>query len=459
MMDRREALKTLGTGFGVLGLAQLMQQTSWASNPQQVKPTHFPARAKHIIFLFLNGGPSQVDTFDPKPLLQKYHGKALPTGNLKTERKTGNVLASPFSFKRCGNSGLEISDIFPRLGDHADDLCVIRSMHTNMPNHTQGMFMMNLGSLQVGRPSLGSWLSYGLGTENQNLPGFVVLCPGVPVMGNQNWSSAFLPGVYQGTHIPNQERSIEGLIPHIRNTAYSTQGQREQLELLEKMNRKHLGRTGPDAQLEASIQSMEIAYRMQAEAPEVFDLSKEPELTRSRYGDSDFGRGCLMARRLVERGVRMVQLYAGDGQPWDNHDDILIHHKLAVDADPAISALLHDLKSSGLFQETVVLIGGEFGRTPVVESGGAVKVQYGRDHNNHGFSMVLAGAGVKGGLAYGATDDFGFKAADKPVHVHDLHATLLHLMGLDHTRLTYRYSGRDFRLTDVEGNVVKDILV
>jgi len=458
MLTRREALKTLGTGFGMLGLAPLIQETSWARGPLEVKPTHFPAKAKHVIFLYLNGGPSQVDTFDPKPLLSKYHGKPLPTGNLKTERKTGNALASPFAFHRFGKSGLEVSEIFSRLGRHADDLCIVRSMHTNLPNHTSGMFMMNCGSLQVGRPSLGSWLTYGLGSENQNLPGFVVLCPGVPVMGNQNWSSAFLPGVYQGTHIPNQAKTLEELIPHIRNERFTAAAQREQLDLVGQINELHLTGSGPDAQLDASIQAMEIAYRMQAEAPDVFDLSKESELTRARYGDTDFGRGCLMARRLVEKGVRIVQLYSGDGQPWDNHDDILVHRKVAADADPAIGALLQDLKASGLLQETLILIGGEFGRTPVVETGGSVKVQYGRDHNNHGFSMVLAGGGVKGGMTYGATDEFGFKAVENPVHVHDLHATVLHLLGLDHTKLTYRYSGRDFRLTDVGGTVVRAIL-
>lgn len=458
MMTRREALRKVGTGFGMLGLAQLLQETSWARGPFEVKPTHFPAKAKHVVFLYLNGGPSQVDTFDPKPMLTKFHGKPLPTGNLKTERKTGNALASPFAFRRFGKSGLEISEIFSRLGEHADDLCIIRSMHTNLPNHTSGMFMMNCGSIQVGRPSMGSWLTYGLGSENQNLPGFVVLCPGVPVMGNQNWSSAFLPGVYQGTHIPNQARALDELIRHIRNERFAAAAQREQLDLLEKINQLHLNRSGTDAQLEASIQAMEIAYRMQAEAPEVFDITKESEATRSLYGDTDFGRGCLMARRLVERGVRIVQVYSGDGQPWDNHDDILVHRKVAAEADPAIAALLHDLKASGLLKETLIIIGGEFGRTPVVESGGAVKVQYGRDHNNHGFSMVLAGGGVKGGMTYGATDEFGFKAVENPVHVHDLHATVLHQLGLDHTKLTYRYSGRDFRLTDVEGNVVKEII-
>jgi uncharacterized protein (DUF1501 family) len=287
----------------------------------------------------------------------------------------------------------------------------------------------------------------------------VVLCPGVPVIGPQLWSSSFLPAVYQGTYIPNNERKTDQLVQYIRNKDLSLADQRQQLDLLNKLNRIGIQRDGDDPQLEASIQSAEIAYRMQTEAPEVFDISKETEATRARYGDGDFGRGCLMARRLVEKGVRMVQVYYGNGQPWDNHDDILIHRKLAAESDGPIAALLQDLKDSGLLNETLVIIGGEFGRTPVVEVSGLVKVQNGRDHNSHGFSMVLAGGGVRGGMVHGATDDFGFKAIEKPVHPHDLHATALHLLGFDHTKLTYRYSGRDFRLTDVSGEVVKEIIV
>lgn len=458
-MTRRQLLHTMGTGFGSAALAQVLAQGSVLPvDPLAPKAPHFTPKAKHVIFLFLNGGPSQVDTFDPKPMLTKFNGQPMPAGNLKTERKTGNLLKSPFAFKKYGESGTEFSEIFPKLGACADDLCVIRSMYTDRPNHEPSLMMLNCGDKMPGRPSMGSWVTYGLGTENQNLPGFVVLCPGVPVIGHQLWSSSFLPAVYQGTYIPNSERKPEQLVPFIRNKDMSLADQRKQLDLLAKLNQLHTSRQGGDSQLEATIQSAEIAYRMQTEAPEVFDISKEPEAVRARYGDGDFGRGCLMARRLVERGVRMVQVYYGDGQPWDNHDDIQLHRKHAAASDGPIAALLQDLKSTGLLKDTLVIIGGEFGRTPVVEVSGLVKVQNGRDHNSHGFSMVLAGGGVKGGMVHGATDDFGFKAVEKPVHPHDLHATALHLLGFDHTKLTYRYSGRDFRLTDVAGEVVRDIL-
>jgi hypothetical protein len=451
--SRRDLLSAIGGGFGLLGLGRTMEGAATAP-----RGPHFAPKAKHVIYLFLNGGPSQVDTFDPKPALTKYHGKPAPSGNLRTERKTGALLGSPFQFHKCGQSGLEISEIFSELGKHADDLCVVRSMHTERPNHEPSLFMLNCGHVLPGHPSMGSWLNYGLGSENRNLPGFVVLCPGLPVIGPQLWSSAYLPAIHQGTHIPNQEKDPEKLIQHLKNAQLSREEQRRQLDLLSSLNRMHLKREGGDPQLEARIESMEIAYRMQAEALDAFDITKEPETVRSRYGDGPFARGCLMARRLVERGVRMVQVYYGDGQPWDNHDDILTHRKLAQQSDKPMAALLADLKASGLLKETIVMIGGEFGRTPSVEVSGLVKFQNGRDHNNHGFSMVLAGGGFKGGIAYGATDEFGFKAVENPVHPHDLHATVLHQLGLDHTRLTYRYSGRDFRLTDVAGNVVRDIL-
>ena len=457
MMTRRDMLRTMGAGFGMTGLAGTLSADT-PTNPLAPKNPHFAPKAKHVIFLFLNGGPSQVDTFDPKPLLQKYSGQPMPTGNLKTERKTGSLLGSPFKFNRYGKSGIEVSEIFPKLGECIDDCCVIRSMYTDIPNHEPSLFMMNCGTRVPGRPSMGSWLTYGLGSENQNLPGFIVLCPGYPIVGPQLWTSAFLPAIYQGTYIPNSEKTPDKLIHYIRNTEIKTPEQRRQLDLLAKLNGLGMELEGADPILEANIQTSEIAFRMQAEAPDVFDITKEPEAVRARYGDNDFGRGCLMARRLIEKGVRMVQVYYGNGQPWDNHDDILIHHELANKADAPIAALLQDLKASGLLDETLVIIGGEFGRTPVVEVSGLIKYQNGRDHNSWGFSTVLAGGGVKAGTTYGATDDFGFKAVDKPVHIHDLHATALHLLGMDHTKLTYRYSGRDFRLTDVAGNVVHDII-
>ena len=447
-MTRRDLLHTIGAGFGMLGFKGILAG----------KTQHHQAKAKRVVFLFLNGGPSQVDTFDPKPMLAKYHGKPMPTPNLRTERRTGALLKSPFEFRRCGQSGLEISEIFTRLGECADDVCVIRSMHTERPNHEPSLFMLNCGAPLPGRPSMGAWLTYGLGTENQNLPGYIVMCPGQPVIGTQLWSSAFLPARYQGVHIPNNERETEKLIPYIKNARTTGDQQRRQIGLLGKLNRFAAERPGTDPALESGIESMEIAFRMQKEAPEIFDITREPESVRKRYGDTDFGRGCLMALRLLERGVRMVQIYYGNGQPWDNHDDILIHRRLARDADPAMASLIEDLKSRGLFDDTIVIISGEFGRTPSVEVSGLVNVQNGRDHNNHGFSTVVAGGGFKRGVAYGSTDDFGFKAVDKPVHPHDLQATILHLMGIDHTRLTYRAGGRDFRLTDVEGTVIRDIL-
>lgn len=455
-MTRRHLLRSLGAGGGWLGL-QGMLGAAAAASPLAPKAPHFPAKAKRLVYLFLNGGPSHVDTFDPKPLLTKHHGQPIPSGNLKTERRTGNLLKSPFTFQRYGKSGIEVSEIFPEVGKLIDDICVIRSMHTDLPNHEPSLLMLNCGDRLPGRPSLGSWLTYGLGTENQNLPGFVVMCPGLPVIGPELWTSSFLPAVYQGTHIPNNETDPEKLIPHIRGAA-PRETQRAQLDLLARLNRRHQEREGDDPQLEGAIQAMEIAYRMQTEAPDAFDIGQEPEAVRARYGEGDFARGCLIARRLLERGVRMVQVYFGNFQPWDNHDDILIHRKLAAQSDRPMAALLQDLKASGLLDETIVLIGGEFGRTPSVETSGLVSVQNGRDHNNHGFSVLVAGGGFKGGYVHGATDDFGFKAVEKPVHPHDLHATILHQMGFDHTRLTYHHSGRDYRLTDVAGNVVRELL-
>jgi len=450
MLSRRELLARSGTGLGLLGLAGVLQAAE-PSNPLAPKKPHFPAKAKHVIHLFMNGAPSQVDTFDPKPALAKYHGQQPPSGTLKTERKTGGLMKSPFAFKKYGQSGIEVSEIFPKIGEQIDDICVIRGMHTDIPNHEPGLLLMTCGNTQAIRPSMGSWLNYGLGTVNQNLPGFVVLCPGKPVVGPALWSNSFLPGIYQGCHI--QSLDPKNVIAHIRNTQVTGGTQREQLDLLNQLNGMHKDKRDGDDQLDARIQSLEIAYRMQTEAQEAFDLNKESTKIRDDYGRSYFADGCLTARRLVERGVRMVQLFYGNGQPWDDHGDLEKGHRTkAKDSDQAIAALLRDLKRTGLLEDTLVLWGGEFGRTPTSEGAN------GRDHNNHGFCVWLAGGGIKGGMTYGATDEFGFAAVENKVHVHDLHATILHLMGIDHEKLTYRYSGRDFRLTDVFGTVVKDIL-
>ena len=461
-LSRREMLHRFGAGMGALGLASTVagdssfanpQSAATASNPLAAKPPMFDPRAKRIIHLFMNGGPSQVDTFDPKRALTKYDGQRPPGAEKKTERKTGGLMKSPFRFEKHGESGLEISELFPHLSRRADDLCVIRSMHTNIPNHEPSLLMMTSGETQPTRPSMGSWLLYGLGTENENLPGFVVLCPGKPVVGPALWGNRFLPGIYQGAQINNSKMDPRTVIRDINNSALTLEAQREQLDLLRAMNEMHLAqRGGQDNPLESRIQSMEMAFRMQTEAQEVFDLSRETEATRQAYGKGEFADGCLAARRLVERGVRMVQLFYGNGQPWDDHENIASHADKARAVDQPIAALIDDLKARGLFEDTLILWGGEFGRTPVSEGA------KGRDHNNHGFSVWLAGGGVKGGMAYGATDEFGFAAVENKVHVHDLHATILHLMGIDHERLTYRYSGRDFRLTDVHGRVVNEII-
>jgi hypothetical protein len=461
-VSRREMLHRFGTGLGALGLAGLVANNSVfaspgpgavSSNPLSAKPPMFAPRAKRIIHLFMNGGPSQVDTFDPKPMLTKYNGQRPPAADLKTERKTGGLMKSPFRFDKHGQSGIEISELFPLLSRRADDLCVIRSMHTNIPNHEPSLLMMTSGETQPTRPSMGSWLLYGLGTENENLPGFVVLCPGKPVVGPALWGNRFLPGIYQGAQINNSKMDPRTVIRDINNSAITSEAQREQLDLLKAMNELHLAeRGGRDNPLESRIQSMEMAFRMQTEAQDVFDLNRETQATRDAYGKGQFADGCLAARRLVERGVRMVQVFYGDGQPWDDHDNIASHADKAKAVDQPIAALIDDLKARGLFEDTLILWGGEFGRTPVSEGA------KGRDHNNHGFSVWLAGGGVRGGMTYGATDEFGFAAVENKVHVHDLHATILHLMGIDHEKLTYRYSGRDFRLTDVHGRVVHDII-
>lgn len=455
-MNRRDVLRIMGSGFSMLGLADLLHSES--RSPLAVKSAHFPAKAKHVIFLFLNGGLSQVDTFDPKPMLTRHDGTPMPGPKIKTDRASGNLMRSPFQFKKCGQSGVEVSEIFPKVGELIDDICLIRSTYTETGNHPAGLLMMNCGHTQLGHPSMGSWITYGLGTPNQNLPGFMVLCPGYPTLGAQLWSSGFLPSIYQGTYIPNSEKDPEKLVPNIRNRELSLSEQQRQLNLVDQLNRSYLEQVGSQPELEATIEAMEVAFRMQTQVPDVLDITKEGEASRARYGNGDFARGCLMALRLVERGVRMVQIYFGNSQPWDSHDDILDHARLAREADGAIAALIQDLKARGLFSETIVIVGSEFGRTPMVQNSGLEKLCNGRDHNPSGFTTLLAGGGLKGGITYGATDDFGFKAVEKPVHVHDLHATILHLLGIDHRRLTHRYGGRDFRLTDVSGEVIHDIL-
>jgi hypothetical protein len=463
--SRRQMLAQCGTGLGLLGLHALLTEGAQKSNspapnsPLAPRPPHFPPRAKQIIHIYLNGGPSQVDTFDPKPLLAKHHGKPLPNDSkLSTERQTGAALASPFKFQKYGRSGIEISELFAKTAQHADDLCFIRSMHANTPNHEQSMRLMNCGDERLSRPSMGAWLTYGLGTLNANLPGFIAMCPGLPVADVSNWRAAFLPGIYQGTHIDTRKTNVHELIEHISTTAVTRRDQRRQLDLLGQLNRMHQESRKDESELEARIQAFELAYRMQVDASDAFDVSKEPKHVLESYGTGIHGRQLLLARRLVERGVRMVQVYHGDVQPWDSHNNIDgEHRKLANECDGPIAALVSDLKRLGLFESTLVLIGGEFGRTPAVELVNG-KPGGGRDHNHWGFTVCMAGAGVKGGMTYGATDDFGFRAVENPVHVHDLHATILHLLGFDHTKLTFRHAGRDFRLTDVHGNIVKEIL-
>ena len=427
------------------------------------KAPQFPGKAKRVIHIFANGGPSHVDTFDPKPSLDKYAGKALPMENLPTERKTGAAFASPFQFKKYGQSGIEVSELFPHVAESIDDICVIRSMAADVPNHEPSLALMNCGEARSIRPSMGSWVTYGLGSVNQNLPGFIAMCPGgYPIQESQNWQAGFLPGVYQGTYIDTAHTKIEDLIQNIKNNYVSQPEQRQQLDLLQKLNERYQVKRRDDAQLEARIQSFELAYRMQMDASDAFDISTEPEHIRKMYGEGTQARQLLITRRLIERGVRFVQVWHGAGQPWDSHDDIQVNHgKLARESDQAIGALLKDLKQRGMLADTLVIWGGEFGRTPTVElpkpGANAGKIN-GRDHNHHGFSMWMAGGGARGGYVHGATDEFGFAAAEKKVHVHDLHATILQLLGFDHEKLTFRHAGRDFRLTDVYGHVVRELI-
>ncbi len=459
--SRRDFLGRTGMGLAGLGAFSLLADAGDIGRSEGAlspKRPHFAGKAKRVVHFFLNGGPSHVDTFDPKPALAKYAGQPLPE-TLRTERKTGAAFPSPFKFHKCGESGIEVSEIFSRTARHIDRIAVVRSMYAQVPNHEPSLMLMNCGDSVQARPSVGAWLLYGLGTENNDLPGFIAMCPGGhPIKGADNWQAAFLPGAYQGTYIDSKHERPDRLVEHIDHPHVSTAAQRRQLDLLATLNADH-ARDRADGRLEARLQSFELAFRMQVEAADAFDVSREPKHIRELYGSGVHGRQTLIARRLLERGVRYVQLWHGAGQPWDNHEKIEENHRrLAGEIDKPIAALLTDLDQRGMLDETLVICGGEFGRTPSVELGGDGKAKLGRDHNHYGFSVWLAGGGVKGGTVHGATDEFGFRAEVDPVSIHDLHATILHLLGLDHTRLTYRYAGRDFRLTDVHGEVLHDLI-
>jgi hypothetical protein len=460
-LSRRAMLAHGGCGLGLLGLTMTLADAGELTSTNSAQPLaprqpHFPAKARQVVHLFMNGGPSQVDTFDPKPMLTQRHGQPLPTQNLRTERKTGAAMKSPFQFAKYGESGIEVSEIFARTAQHIDDMCVIRSMYADVPNHEPSLMLMNCGEPRQPRPSFGSWLTYGLGSENQDLPGFIVMCPGgYPIVSTKNWQSAFLPGAYQGTYLDTKHTDVDKLIANIRNSRMSSAEQRQLLDFSQWLNRAHLQQREGDSQLEARIQSFELAYRMQTEAAVAFDITRESQSTLKLYGEGTHARQLLITRRLLERGVRFIQVWSGAGQPWDNHNKLAKdHRKLAGEWDQAIAAFMTDLKQRGLFETTLIQWGGEFGRTPVAE----LPALDGRDHNHYGFTCWLAGGGVRGGHVYGATDEFGFRAVEKPMHVHDLHATMLHLLGFDHKRLTYRYAGRDFRFTDVHGEVIREIM-
>jgi hypothetical protein len=457
-LTRRQMLNRVGMGLGSMAMSQLGgANAASVENPFAPRSPQSLGKAKHVVHFFMNGGPSQVDTFDPKPELTRYHGKVLPNV-MKTERPTGAAFASPFSFKKYGQCGLEVSDLFPNVGAMADDLCVIRSMHADVPNHEPSLGLMNCGEGRLNRPSMGSWITYGLGTENQNLPGYVAMCPGgVPTLRSKNWQAAFLPSVYQGTYINTENEKVDDLIEFIKNSSLTLKQQRRQMDLLMELNQQHLLERQRDSQLEARVQSYELAYRMQMEASDAFDISKEPQWVLDMYGAKPgkqhaFARQCLIARRLIERGVRFLQLWTGAGQPWDSHDEILDHQRLAMQADQPIAAFMRDIKMRGLFDDVLMIWGGEFGRTPVLELSAPGSNQgklRGRDHNHYGFTTWMAGGGTRGGYTHGSTDEFGFAAAEKPVHVRDLHATILHLMGFDHESFTYRYAGLDYKLTGI----------
>jgi hypothetical protein len=475
--NRRQFLWDIGARFPMLALVDLLNRDGFfaqhayaapatnQTNPLAPKPPHFPAKAKHVVFLFMNGAPSQVDTFDPKPALAKHNGEPYK-GDLavgSNMRPIGHLMASPFEFRKHGQSGLEISSLFPHTAKFADDLCVLRSMYTDTAAHASGCLQMNTGSILIGKPSLGAWLSYGLGTQNENMPVFVVMTDprGGPIGSASNCTAGYMPAAFQGTLFRSGGTPLLDLSAP---EGVSNRTQRHALDLLKEMNDAHMSSRPDERDLAGRIQSYELAYRMQTSAAEAVDLDRESPQTRAMYGldnaiTADFGRKCLVTRRLLERGVRFVQLYSGGGHiedTWDGHNDCITNHKLhAGETDQPIAALISDLKRTGLWDETLLIWGGEFGRTPTSEGVG----KPGRDHDWHGFSMWLAGAGVKGGQAIGATDDLGFKAVEEPIHVSDLHATILHLMGLDHTKLTYFYSGLNQRITGVRGVVVKKALL
>ena len=473
--SRRQFLRQAGGGFGMLALASMLSRDgllgaeppapvtasgAGAPNPFAPKPTHFPPRAKQVIFLYMSGGPSHVDLFDPKPELVRLAGQPIPDsfGTFKTRRAVGkNKLLPPLRpFQRRGQSGIEYSELLPHIGECADDLCLIRSCYADSVTHPEAVYQMNTGSILMGRPSLGAWAAYGLGTENQNMPAFVVMPDpaGWVKGGAPAWSNGYMPATYQGTILRGGESPILNL-----NTPAGVTGdqQRATVDLINRLNRENLAPSEADSELAARIAAYELAFRMQKHAPEVVDISKETAATKQLYGlddkvTADFGLRCLLARRMIESGVRFVQLYCGDTNGWDGHSDIEANHtKLCAQSDRPVAALLKDLKSRGLLESTLVVWGGEFGRTPMSEGSN------GRDHNPHGFSMWLAGGGVKGGQVIGTTDAVGLRAESEKAHVHDIHATLLHLLGLDHTRLTYRHNGRNERLTEVSGTVIKKV--
>lgn len=451
LLSRRQLLCGAGAGLGMLGLAGLLAEAQDRSHPLAPRTPQHPPRARRVIFLFMPGGPSQIDTFDPKPRTRVDSGKPLPLGSLGLTRVVpGKLLGSPWDFQKHGESGIEVSELFPHMARRVDDLCLLRSMVTDNISHPGAYRQMHTGEETFSRPSLGSWLLYGLGSENQNLPGFVVISP-QETQGAMGWSSSFLPAAYQGTYVSDLVHPIPNL-----TGARPALAQRKSLDLLRRLNGRHAEERPDDTGLEARIASFELAYRMQMEAPEAFDVELESDSTKRLYGldckqTQTYGRQCLMARRLVERGVRFVEVFSPVN--WDHHERIKANLPANCAAvDLPMAGLLQDLKARGLLDDTLVVWGGEFGRTPTAEG------TDGRDHHPHGFSMWMAGGGVKGGYVHGATDEFGWNAVENKVHVHDLHATILHLMGIDHEKLTYRYGGRDYRLTDVYGTVVQTIL-